>query len=165
MFFDRNFFMQTNAPDYNDPFNRRNARNHKNTDPYLYNCAGYALNCFSWYCPVEQFDYYTVWGSEDETERERLTDEFVQQILKDFPSVRVIDSISDLHDNEYAMAFRVGEDDFHFIKRGDNGVWYEKCGATAYIERKTKEDVFSDAWGPFDEYNGPLVLMANKKVA
>lgn len=76
----------------NDPYNTLGLRNVKNATKREYNCAGYALGCFSWYCP-------------DSTERDCRFDEcleedmheqtmyFVNHILQDFPSFRLIDSI------------------------------------------------------------------------
>ena len=34
-----------------DDFNINRKRNTRNTSKRLYNCAGYALGTFSWYCP------------------------------------------------------------------------------------------------------------------
>ena len=156
-----------NIIDPDDPFNRNNRRNQKNTEGMAYNCAGYALNCFSWYCPVEQEvweenpeDYQ--WGSPSPVARNAMTFKFVSQILKDFPDVRVIESLSDIRIDEYAFAFRVGVDDFHFVKRGDNGHWYEKRGDNPTIYQMSQKDVFNSDWGN-GRYNGPIILMAKRK--
>ena len=37
-----------------DPFNFLRNRNVRNTEKRTYNCGGYALDTFSWYCPTEQ---------------------------------------------------------------------------------------------------------------
>lgn len=50
-----------------------------------------------------------------------------------FPSMRVISSFAELAPDEYAILFRLSHDgDFHYLKRGGNGVWYQKCGGTRW---------------------------------
>ena len=97
-----------------DPFNIAKERNTMNTDRGEYNCGGYALGCYSWYCPFAH--------------QVRDFEKNVNQILKDFRNTRLVDNIQDLMPNEYMIAFRLSSDDFHFMKRAKNGVWREKRG-------------------------------------
>ena len=39
-----------------DPLNNQKTRNIKNSNRYNYNCGGYALETFSWYCPHTKQD-------------------------------------------------------------------------------------------------------------
>lgn len=157
---------------FDDPLNSTNSRTRANTDPYDYNCAGYALETYSWYLPCDRDTYFdaldtfeetgkTYFGSYNEFQRNALTVEFTSRILRDFPDVRMISSVKDLHPDEYAFAFRVGVDDFHFVKRGANGVWYEKRGNIPQFFRMSRERVFNTSWG--SRYNGPIILMAKKR--
>ena len=152
-------------PGTTDGFNRYSNRNIRNTSKYKYNCAGYALGIFSWYCPYEDIDD-NPFGNFD------LLDEFspsrtsvllscVNQLLSDFPDLRVISSIKELDDNEYAIAFRLSWDDFHFVRRADNGHWYQKRGAEDCIRTMTEEELLSDDWG--GRYDGNIVFFAKRK--
>ena len=154
-----------------DPYNLSNTRNIRNIDKSYYNCGGYALNLFSWYCP---------WGEDvDETEtplaRAYWADEYfdddemfaptmrcVQNMLAELPTLRLLAGIHDeLQENEYMLAFRISYDgDFHFMKRADNGVWHHKQGGSSYIHTVTKQEVL-DVW--CGRYDGPLVFFANTK--
>lgn len=146
-----------------DPFNRNNTRNRENTEAITYNCAGYALETFNWYVPIRQDDDVDAyeWGSFDEIERNAMSFEFVSQILADFDDVRLIPSLDCVRKDEYAFAFRVGVDDFHFVKRGRNGQWYEKRGSGS-IYRMTEEKVFHSEWED-GRYNGAIFLFAKKR--
>lgn len=144
-------------------FNRNNSRNRDNTAPLTYNCAGYALETFNWYVPVPAgSDTEDIeWGSPLETERNMMAFEFVSQILADFDDVRLVPALSCVRSDEYAFAFRVGVDDFHFVKRGRNGQWYEKRGSGS-IYRMTEEKVFHSEWED-GRYNGAIFLFAKKR--
>ena len=134
-----------------DPFNIAKERNTKNTDREEYNCGGYALGCYSWYCP---FDYQV-------TDFEKN----VNQILKDFPNVRRIENSQDLLPDEYMIAFRLSQDDFHFMKRAKNGTWREKRGSRSEIRIVPKTVVFGEVWSPDrydDGYRGKIAFFAVK---
>ena len=135
-----------------DPFNIAKERNIKNADRGEYNCGGYALGCYSWYCPFSH--------------QVRDFEKNVNQILKDFPNARLIDNTQDLMPNEYMVAFRLSQDDFHFMKRGKNGVWREKRGSQSEIRIVPKSVVFGEVWSPhrYDNgYRGEIALFAVKE--
>lgn len=135
-----------------DPFNIAKERNTKNADRNEYNCAGYALGCYSWYCPF----------SHQVTDFEKN----VNQILKDFPNVRKIESSQDLLPDEYMIAFRLSPNDFHFMKRAKNGVWREKRGSQPEIRIVPKSVVFGEVWSPhrYDGgYRGKIAFFAVKE--
>ena len=137
-----------------DFFNREHKRNRFNTDRWDYNCGGYALGIYVWY----QFENYldTVW----EVGVEEMTRLCVDAILRDFPTLRVINDLRELQKNERAIAFRICEKDFHFIMRHKNGHWSHKPGRT-FIRSITKAEVFNPkGWELSRVYDGPLVLFA-----
>lgn len=152
---------------FNDSLNFENRRNIKNTQKNRYNCGGYALGTFSWYCPYgEEFDaqarydgcdyFYTNMPKE---ELDKEADTFADNMVKEFNGkVRIIQDIKDLKGSEYAVAFRTGADDFHFVKRTKGGQWLHKRGGYWRIERMSKKDVFSAEWCD-GKYNSKVVLL------
>lgn len=146
-----------------DLFNIQRKRNIGNTKRYLYNCAGYALETFSWYCPNgEDWGY---WGyDEDLSDAEMFakTFETVEFMLKDFKGrLRLIGSVDEIQENEYAIAYRVSSDgDFHFMKKMRNG-WRHKRGGTDRIYVESEDYALKEVW--CDRYDGPIVLMAMRR--
>lgn len=120
-----------------DANNTHKRRNIKNSDKYSYNCGGYAIGCFSWYQPDACCGF---------SHNATTFDKSVQDILRDFPSLRLIESIDELMNNEYAIAFRMSSSDFHFIKRNRKGIWFQKTGSNPWIRPILKSEVFSDVW-------------------
>ena len=149
----------------NDGFNKNKGRNVGNTNRHAFNCGGYALGTFSWYCPYteeEDGENGFGWGWDSYEEVVEVTEHCTEQMLKDFSDLRVINSLSELNKTEYAIAFRVSSDgDFHYVKRGFNGQWYHKRGSCPSIETMTAREVFRTAWCL--KYNGPIVLFAKQK--
>lgn len=151
-----------------DFFNKLGKRNAQNTKVFEYNCGGYALNTFSWYCPQ---DFGTDRAYTNNTKRgmQLTTRNATKFMLKEFKDLRVIKDIKELAKDEYAIAFRTGGvngvHDFHFMKRAKNGHWSHKCGGSC-IQSIKKEQVFSKEWriGWFgiNCYRGELVLFAKK---
>lgn len=150
------------STDFDNNFNRRKLRNLNNTERQLFNCAGYALGTFSWYCPHEnrEGNYYS-YAYDDRETAWRKTMQAVIQMLQDFNNLRVIQEVSELKKGEYAIAFRIAADgDFHYVRRTRFGLWYHKKGATKKIWRMPKSEVFSDCW--CSRYRGPMILFAMK---
>lgn len=145
----------------NDPYNTLGLRNVKNAIKREYNCAGYALGCFSWYCP-DNAKRYCCFDECLEEDMHEQTMYFVNRILKDFPSLRLIDSIKQVKKRDEVIAFRLSTKitDFHFMVR-KHGRWYHKQGGKPAIDTVTeqialRESWFND-WG--DEYDGEIILM------
>lgn len=133
---------------HSDPKNELKRRNIRNVPRNLFNCAGYALGTFSW---------VHVTNSIFDLDPEGCVD----NMLREFDNVRVIRESSELKTGEYLVAFRTGPRDFHFMKRGKNGVWYHKMGSTAPIHRATKQDVFADKWtNRVTYYDSEITLLA-----
>ena len=134
-----------------DEYNRLGKRNIKNTTKRTYNCGGYALESFSWYLPRLNGD--------DVCRADGTTiEDCVKAMEEDFPNLRRIQEISELKENEYAVAFRLSDYDFHYIKRARNGHWYHKMGGLHYIRTMKEEVVFSESWGK--GYDGEIALLA-----
>ena len=146
-----------------DLFNVQRKRNIGNTKRHLYNCAGYALETFSWYCPNEEDDD-DYWGLDDLSDAEMFakTFETVKFMLKDFKGhLRLIGSIDEVQENEYAIAYRVSSDgDFHFMKKMKNG-WHHKRGGSSHIYIETEDYVLNGIW--CNRYDGPIALMAMRR--
>ena len=134
-----------------DEYNFLRKRNIKNTEKRIYNCGGYALESFSWYIPM--LDGVHVCRAEGTT-----IDYCVQAMMIDFPNLRRIQTLDELKENEYAVAFRLSDYDFHYIKRARNGHWFHKMGSSYYISTMKEEVVFSESWGR--GYDGEIALLA-----
>ena len=133
-----------------------------------YNCAGYALNTFNWYNPTTEEIEQRAEASRDFfaslfvkpinfiEEMERL----IEILLKDFSDLRRIKDVSECGENEYLIAMRCGEDDFHFMKRDKRGCWWEKMGSKE-IRKAKKENVFDTKFWHW-RYSSEIVLFAKQ---
>ena len=143
-----------------DLFNNERARNVHNTNTRFYNCAGYALGTFSWYCPYDDYDPFSLVC--DSNTLEVVTKLTVSHMLKDFEGkLRVISSLEELRKDEYAIAYRVSSDgDFHFMKKARTR-WHHKRGSMSTILTESEGNVLNSIW--CDRYDGPIVLMAMRR--
>jgi hypothetical protein len=154
-----------------DPFNKLNNRSMKNTKRNTFNCGGYALGTFSWYCPHnpedEKFDSWYGrcydYGFENREEAWTKTMYAVSKMVLDFEGkLRMITDLSQLQKSERVVAFRLSSDgDFHYIKKCSNGRWQHKCGSSFPIHQMTQYEVFNTEW--CGRYDGPVILLAIKK--
>lgn len=155
-----------------DPYNHSNSRNVNNTSRAFYNCGGYALNLFAWYCPwgldIQESETplaRAYWQGDYFDADEMFTPTFrcVQNMLAEIPTLRLLTGINDpIADTEYKLAFRISYDgDFHYAKRGNNGIWYHKRGSRDEIETMTILELLDESW--LGRYDGPLVFFANTK--
>lgn len=144
-----------------DLFNVQRKRDISNTEKRLYNCAGYALETFSWYQPYDNLDVHDSLFSDSNT-LESITQQTVSCMLKDFEGrLRVISSLKELEKNEYAIAYRVSSDgDFHFMKKARTR-WHHKRGSMPTILIESEDNVLNSIW--CDRYDGPIVLMAMRR--
>ena len=155
---------------WHNDLNKNNKHTFENTRREDYNCGGYALGTFTWYRPTDtfSFDFGSIDLANKKNGIEKATQKCVDFMLKEFGNaLRVIQSIEDLEENEYAIAFRISGtawNDFHYIKRAKNGCWYQKQGALRQITRVSKAEVFSKQWISFPvKYEGQIVLLAKKE--
>lgn len=147
-----------------DPYNLLHERNIENTRKHLYNCGGYALGTYSWYCPHDEthkgfFDH----SSEETMEEQTLA--HARIILKEIQNIRMINQVEEATENEEVIAFRLSETicDFHFMVRKHKR-WYHKQGSYKEIKNVPTEKVFCDCWinDDGDKYTGMIVLFARK---
>jgi hypothetical protein len=147
---------------FEDELNLNGYRNINNTSKYAYNCGGYALGTYSWYQPHSKDEKGYLFDIRISIEKR--TEKAVQYMLNDFNDLRVIKTLTEVTEEEYAIAFRLADDDFHYMmKKGDK--WYSKAGDCPYIDEIPEEEVLAEAWyTDYDiTYDGPLVLFAKRK--
>ena len=147
----------------NNPFNLNNERSWDNTSNFEFNCGGYAFGTFSWYEPhpdkTERCDY----GFQNAYYRLQKRRWVIKNILQDFANVRIIHSIKDLHPNEYAVAARMSDTDFHFMRRDCADCWSHKRGNHPALWTATdKEVLHSREW--IGGYYGKVMLFAVNRV-
>lgn len=144
-----------------DQFNVNNLRNVDNSDKSGYNCAGYALQCFSWYMPAERSMEFWGWEKDEVSFPFRATERAVSIMLRDFSDLRRIQSLDEVRNNEYAILFRLSSDgDFHYIRQVSNGHWYHKMGGAPRISTIRASEIF-EVW--FNRYDGPIVILAKER--
>lgn len=148
-----------------DKLNFKGERNLNNSNRATYNCGGYALETYNWYVPFDNKEKYAFSDlrltTQEELNRKAYT--YSRIITKEFRGrVRIIESMNELKCDEYAIAFRVGRSDIHFIKRNSIGNWYHKIGGQIEIKKMKKEEVFSDNW-LYGRYTSKVILLAKKK--
>ena len=154
-----------------DPFNKTSNRTLLNTKRNTFNCGGYALGTFSWYCPHTEDDerYSSRWGGYDYSFSNReeawsKTMYAVSKMVLDFEGkLRMITDLKQLDKKtERVVAFRLSEDgDFHYVKKSANGQWHHKRGGSFPIWRMSQDEVLNSVW--CNRYNGPVILLAIKK--
>lgn len=66
--------------------------------------------------------------------------------------------------DEYRVAFRMGKNDFHFMREVPSGVWVDKRGNESFIEAHSEKYVLN-AMNWYEDYGGRTVLLAVKKGA
>jgi len=119
----------------------KNANNLPNnltaTNPYRanYNCGG---------CGIGKEFCYTPTGYKCGMS----TEEAFKLVVNDIgeTNIRKLTSIYDeIEEDEWMVAFKCGDEDFHFIRRTDDGKWYNKRGGTDLI---ISDDAYalSDVW-------------------
>ena len=123
-----------------------------------YNCGGYALGTNTWYLPYPE-EYRECL----ETDRKGMGS-YLEYMLEDFGGrLRIIDSLDELQSDEYAIAFRTRLYDFHYMRRGDDGMWYHKQGAQPEIHRVSDQVALDETKEWPNGYHSPICLMAMKK--
>jgi hypothetical protein len=150
-----------------DELNRKGYRNATNTDIDDYNCGGYALGTFSWYCPYHDIKWAHIWergGRSLRGHKKEFMRQAIETMLEDFPNLRRIHFPIEATPNERVIALRLADHDFHFMYRGLNKVWYQKMGGTE-LQRVPKAQVTARAWNNYfgePTYKGKIVYFAMK---
>ena len=140
----------------------------ENTDKAYFNCGGYALSVYKWYLPAPSSRSYKKINREicngkyrhgTKVAAKHICNEFKLSIVSEKKMRhRAIDP-----KNVEVIAFRFekqGIHDFHFMKLGTDGYWYEKRGGSPFIYAHEYNDVFN-VW--HSRYNGPIIFMARAR--
>lgn len=122
-----------------------------------YNCGGFALETYNWYVPGYKYFYIPKLIIEKGKKGTLLY--YTRLILKDFGNdIRIIHNLKQLKSNEYAVAFRISDSDFHFYKRIKKDVWYHKPGRTKILKSNWKdEEVMNSKYWPRLQKDNPYV--------
>lgn len=145
----------------------------------VYNCGGFALGIPDWYLPYAddgeyesaeldecyyQYcdDFHPGYGKRYAkacTARGRIMVDFMVNTLD---CVREIQRSSEIRDDEYLVLFRASGNDFHFIRRMEDGSWAHKMGGSK-IKTLTRKEI-EPAWHTmYNNYQGKVFLLAVKK--
>lgn len=143
---------------FQDPYNTRGERDWNNCNSGQVNCAGYALGTFSWWQPAEYIDWKCLYlGVKTARGRKSHLERFIKLLLEDIPNLQRISSIDEAPKDVEVIACRLGDYDFHFIRRARNGHWLHKRGGLPSIHTMTVTEVFSDNWCD-GKYYGEIAL-------
>ena len=118
-------------------------------DRWDYNCMGYAIGTYEWEL-LKSFrwtPYCRGIHHDEELNMEYMNDilwDCVDEILEKFPQLRLIKRPKELKANEHAVAFRIGETDFHWARLGSDGIWTHKPGNSTI--REMSEEEFCGEW-------------------
>lgn len=141
----------------------------RNTDKSYYNCGGYALSTYRWYLPAPD---HASWAELEATREDGAYDLVwelsVANIMSEFPELRLLDSFDvEARHIDYKkyeiIAFRWEEDeygDFHFMKLGRDGCWYDKRGSARRINKHGYMDIF-DIW--YGRYDGMIAFFSRPR--
>lgn len=147
-----------------------------------YNCGGFALGLPCWYLPYDDSNYDAdestelddyAWAHPELFENEERGLDYSKactgrgRIMVDFmvntlDYVREIQRSSEVADDEYLVLFRASGNDFHFIRRMEDGSWAHKMGSSK-IKTLTRKEI-EPAWHTmYNNYQGKVFLLAVKK--
>ena len=131
----------------------------ENFDPFYYNCGGFALSTYTWVRPFE--------FAEDNIKMypyrfDRGLWHLVGGLLDQF-NVRCVTSFKYISSNEYPVVFRVGSNDFHFMRYSIllDG-WIDKRGNSNFINFHKEREVMR-GWWYGGMYDSQIVRLAVKK--
>ena len=131
-------------------------RNVNNTDRFEYNCGGFSLETFSWYLPYDDDEYENVVDQYD-GDLSLVTKHCVEHMLDEIPGLRLINTVHEAKKNEKVALFRVGFEDFHYVKYED-GKYLHKNGSTP-IRSMSEKEVYNRCWCD-GEYIGEIIIFA-----
>ena len=136
-----------------------------------YNCGGFALGIPEWYLPYDEDTQDEIYGIREDMEygaNEYECCTAIGELMVDYmcktENVRRIYDDGELKENEYLVLFKASYDDFHYVRRTDDGKWYHKNGGSR-IMSITEDQAYDDDWW-YDlpcEYSGELFMLAVEK--
>ena len=136
-----------------------------------YNCMGFAIGTYEWE-GLSSFEY--TYEDEDEdvsyVELKARRDEVcyrcalemtLMYLRGNYPRMRILENKDEIKSDETLIAMKVGEDDFHFMRRFPDGKWYEKCGGAMLRECTDVVEVaeWESAYGTY-YYNSDTIYLA-----
>lgn len=139
-----------------------------NTDREYYNCGGYALGTYRWYLPAkddeehERFERMLRNGQVEKVTTLSMLNMIYEFNLRVISNQAMLNRTIDYKKYE-VIAFRYekkGTHDFHFMKLGRNGIWYEKRGWVTKIYCHAYNYIFQ-TWN--NRYDGPIIFMIRKR--
>jgi hypothetical protein len=124
-------------------------------DQYDYNCMSYAFGVFDHWLELGSFNPTYIFDCDDNyIDYDCLNKVFSDccEELQNRYAVRRLTSSNDtLLSGERMIAFRIGGDDFHFVRRNSDGTWTHKPGAN-YIREMSEEELLSDTWSEHRQF-------------
>lgn len=145
-----------------DPYNKKGKRNESNTSQYDYNCGGYAFKTFSWLHPSKSYNTNNYGECHNSYQRAKVREVCIAHLLRTVPRIRVIKRNDPIAEDEYRVAFRLADFDFHFLREEKDGTWMHKAGSSEI--KVFQGNPFGRRWMRADGeyYYGKVVLFAVK---
>ena len=131
----------------------------ENFEPLYYNCGGFALSTYTWVRPFEEVeDNIKMYPYRFDRGLWRLVGGLLEQF-----NVRCVTSFKYISSNEYPVVFRVGSNDFHFMRYSKllDG-WVDKMGGSNFINLHKEKEVMHRHWY-YSKYDSQIVKLAAKK--
>lgn len=150
--------------DFNVNYNLNLSKDVSERVGWDYNCMGFAIGTYEWE------DLYSFESTDCEEDISVRTDicyecayelEMLWQQDSRYPKMRIVQSEEELADNEYLIAMRIAAEDFHFMRKMDDGRWFEKCGPN--ILRECTDTIYNDVWYSLmniNEYDSDIIFLA-----
>ena len=123
-------------------------------DQFDYNCMSYALGVYNdWLC-IDAFRHSFAENSFDEVDYDLLEEVFYDcclELEERFALRRLSGPNAELTEDERMIAFRIGANDFHFVRKNSDGTWTHKPGCD-YILEMDEDELFDTEWGRHRSY-------------
>lgn len=131
----------------------------ENFDPFYYNCGGFALSTYTWVRPFEFVeDNIKMYPYRFDKGLWRLVGGLLEQF-----NIRCVTSFKYISSNEYPVIFRVGSNDFHFMRYSKllDG-WIDKMGGSSCINLHKEKEIMREYWYG-GRYDSQIVKLAVRK--
>lgn len=128
-------------------------------DPLYYNCGGFALSTYTWVRPFEFVeDNIEMYPYRFDKGLWRLVGGLLEQF-----NIRCVTSFKYISSNEYPAIFRVGSNDFHFMRYSKllDG-WIDKMGGSSCINLHKEKEIMREYWYG-GRYDSQIVKLAVRK--
>jgi hypothetical protein len=117
-----------------------------------YNCMGFAIGTYEWeglssfeYTYEDEVESYEeIKAQRDEVCYRCALEMTLMYLHGNYPRMRILNDKDEIKPDETLIAMKIGEDDFHFMRRFPDGKWYEKCGGS--VLRECTDVVEDEEW-------------------